>query len=103
MQFFLFISLVIAMALVVFAFQNPKIIEMKFITWTFENALTAILALAFTAGMITGIFLSVPTWWRKTRANRAQRKRIHELERDLLDSAALKGTPTLSESDEEEE
>lgn len=102
MQFFLFISLVLAMALVFFAFQNPRIIELKFITWTFENSLTAILALVFTAGMITGIFLSIPTWWRKAKSNRVQKKRIQELERNLLGFAEQGDAPAPGESDERE-
>ena len=102
MQFFLFISLVLAMALVFFAFQNTRIIELKFVTWTFENSLTAILALVFTTGMITGIFLSIPTWWRKAKSNRVQKKRIQELERKLLGFAEQEDAPALGESDERE-
>lgn len=86
MQFFLFIALILAFALVLFAVQNSTVITLTFITWKFEGSLAFILALVFGVGMLTGIFLAVPTLWRKARESRSQRKRIKELERELLNS-----------------
>ena len=93
MQFFLFLSLLIAVVLMIFAFQNSEIIKLKFLSWEFENPLSIIFALAFTAGLVSGIFLSVPAWWRKTKTNRLHKKRIQELEKELSDLVRLKDTP----------
>jgi uncharacterized integral membrane protein len=100
MQFFLFLALILVLALVLFAIQNSIAATLTFVTWNFESSLTFILALAFTAGMMTGIFLFIPTWWRKVRKNRAQRKRIQELERELLNFVEQKDTPELGEVEE---
>ncbi len=93
MQFFLFLSLLIAVVLMIFAFQNSEIIKLKFLSWEFENPLSIISALAFTAGLVSGAFLSVPAWWRKTKTNRQHKKRIQELEKELSDFARLKDNP----------
>lgn len=93
MQFFLFLALILALALVLFAVQNSIVISLKFVNWSFEGSLAFILSLTFVAGMIAGIFLLIPAWWRKTMQGRVQRKRIHELEKELS---------SLAEEDDDE-
>lgn len=100
MQFFLFLALILALALVLFAVQNSTVITLTFIKWTFAGSLAFILALTFAGGMFTGIFLSIPTWWRKARENRAQRRRIQELEREVLNAVEQKDTPEIDEAGE---
>lgn len=96
MQFFLFIALILVFALVLFAVQNSTIITLAFIKWTFEGSLAFILTLVFAVGMLTGIFLSIPTWWRKARENRSQRRRIKDLERELLSVTEHKDTSEVN-------
>jgi uncharacterized integral membrane protein len=95
MQVFLFIALILAFALVLFAVQNSTVITLAFVTWKFEGSLAFILALVFAVGMLTGIFLAVPTLWRKARENRSHRKRIKELERERLSFTEQKGISEL--------
>ena len=100
MQFFLFLALIFALALVLFAVQNSMVITLTFINWTFEGSLAFILALTFVAGMLAGIFLFIPTWWRKAMQGRTQRKRIQELEKEISNFEEQNG---ISESDIVEE
>lgn len=100
MQFFLFLALIIALVLVLFAVQNSTVITLTFIAWTFEASIAFILALTLTAGILVGVFLCIPTWWRKARENRTQRKRVQELEKQLLNFAEHKDTPELNEEGE---
>lgn len=93
MAFFLFIALILTVALMLFAVQNSMIITLTFIIWKFEGSFAFILALVFGAGMLTGIFLTIPTlWrsWRRARESRAERKRIKEHEGEFLNSAEQK-------------
>jgi len=83
MQFLIFLAIVIAMALVVFAVQNATAVTLTFLAWKFTGSLAVILAITFASGVLTGILLSAPTWLRKTREGRVQKKRIQELEREL--------------------
>jgi putative membrane protein len=101
MQFFLFLALIIALALVLFAVQNSTVITLTFIKWTFDGSLAFILALTFAIGILTGIFLFIPTWWRNAKKGRSQRKRIQELEREVLDIAEH-GVKTESDEHGEE-
>jgi hypothetical protein len=59
------------------------------------------MALTFAVGMLTGIFLSIPTWWRKSKQNRAQKKRIHELEKEVLNIAEQERASEYDEPGEE--
>ena len=89
MQFFLFLAFVIAVLLVVITFQNPSEIPIKFMNWTFSEPLALALAIPFAAGLITGLFLFIPVWWRKVKQARSQKKRIKELESELEQSATM--------------
>jgi uncharacterized integral membrane protein len=88
MQFFLFLAFIIAVLFVVITFQNPEDISIKFINWTFTEPLALALAIPFAAGLLTGLFLFVPVWWRKARLARTQKKHIRELESELDQTAA---------------
>lgn len=95
MQFFLFLALIFALIFMLLAIQNPTVITLGFIKWDFSVPLAFILALIFAAGILTGIFLLIPTWWRKVKVGRAQRRRIQELEKELL--------TTIKENEQSEE
>ncbi len=85
MHFFLFIALVILIAFGIVTVQNPTaVVSLKFIIWTFsDKPLPIILAVPFAAGILAGIFLFIPTLWKKSRAIRMHKKRLQELEKDL--------------------
>jgi uncharacterized integral membrane protein len=103
MQFFLFLALILALALMLFSVQNSEIITLNLLQWTFQGSLALILVIAFTAGMLAGIFTSLPSWWRKIKVSRAQKKRIHELERELINITEHKLPPQQEETEELEQ
>ena len=87
MQFFLFVAIVILLVFGLLAVQNPTtVVSITFIKWTLSNSLALMLATPFVAGIVTGIFLLVPSWWKKTKQARADKKRIQELEGELLNA-----------------
>jgi uncharacterized integral membrane protein len=88
-----FLALILALGLLTFAIQNKEIITLTFINWQLQEPVALVLTLAFTAGMLVGIFLITPAWWRKARAGRAQKKRIRELEHEILDVTERKLAP----------
>ncbi|NOZ69363.1 MAG: LapA family protein [Deferribacteres bacterium] len=83
MHFFLFFAFLIAVVFVIITFQNPGEISMKFIKWNFSKPFSVMLAVPFVAGTLVGIFLIIPTWWKKVKLARTQKKRIQELESEL--------------------
>jgi uncharacterized integral membrane protein len=64
MHFFTVLVLVIAIAFVFITVQNPEPIEMTLATWHFSGPLAVILASFFGVGILAGIFLMIPTWWK---------------------------------------
>ena len=83
MRFFLFLALIIAVAIIVFTAQNQQDITLTFFSWNLTYQLPVMLALPFFVGAIAGIGLVVPVWMKKSKAAKAFKKRIHELEAEL--------------------
>jgi uncharacterized integral membrane protein len=100
MQFFLFLALILALILMLFTVQNQASITVTFINWTFEGSLALLLVLSFAAGLMAGIFSSLPAWWRKTKTNHVQKKRIHELEQELVSVTEKKISPQPEQTEE---
>jgi len=86
MHFFLFIAFVIAVAFVSIAFQNPDHITLTFIKWDYSGPLAAVLAVPFAAGLLAGICVIFPSWWKRVMLSRSLRKRVKELEAELAEA-----------------
>jgi uncharacterized integral membrane protein len=83
MQFFLFLALLIAALLVLFAVQNATVVTLSFLTFHFAGSLAFILVVVFAAGFLSGILMSVPSILRKGSAVREQRRKVRQLEESL--------------------
>ncbi len=92
MQFFLFLALLIAVALVLFAVQNSAVVTLSFLTFHFVGSLAFILVVVFAAGFLAGVLMSLPPILRKGAAVREQKRKVKELE-DALKKAAPPMTP----------
>ncbi len=80
MRLFLLLALAMAISIIVFTVQNSAEITLTFINWTLSGPLALILAVPFVVGVIAGASLLIPIWWKKAKALKAQKKRLHELE-----------------------
>jgi len=96
MQIFLFLALLIAFALVLFAVQNSALVTVNFLAFHFQGSLAFILVVVFASGVLTGILMSVPSFWRKSSALREQRRKIKQLE----ESAAINAAPRAKGKEE---
>lgn len=97
MQIFLFFALIFAIAVVLFAVQNSGLTDIHFLKWRFQGPLDFILVVTFAAGMLAGLFVFIPAWWRKSKSSRTQKKRIHDLERELLELTEKRASSALDE------
>jgi len=86
MQIFLFLALLISFALVLFAVQNSALVTVTFLAFHFEGSLALILVVVFASGVLTGILMALPSFWRKSSALREQKRKIKQLE----EAAAMK-------------
>ncbi len=85
MYLFLFISLFITIALFLFSVQNSDLIQFSFLTLEYELSIALFATIMFAAGLITGIFISLPSIVRKSAALRKHKRKLSELEKDLSD------------------
>jgi len=90
MRLFLIIALIITILFAILAIQNPGLITIQFIKWRFSGSMAFILGVAFLSGVIAGIFMVIPAFWRRSRMGRAQKKKIQELEKELVSSTEQK-------------
>jgi uncharacterized integral membrane protein len=86
MQFFLFLALLIAITLVLFAVQNAAVVTVSFLTFHLEGSLAFILVIVFASGFLAGILISLPSLLRKGAALREQKKKVKRLEDDIITS-----------------
>ena len=87
MQFFLFLALLIAIVLVLFAVQNSAIVSISFLAFHFEGSLAFILVVVFASGFLSGILMSMPSILRKSSALREQKRRVRQLEESMTKNA----------------
>jgi len=80
MQFLLYTALIIAICLVLFAVQNPALVTVNFLFFSFEGSLAFILILVFGAGFLAALMLAFSSLIRKSSALREQKKIVKKLE-----------------------
>ncbi|MDA8240897.1 MAG: LapA family protein [Nitrospiraceae bacterium] len=97
MQFFLFLALLIAAVLVLFAVQNATVVTLSFLTFHFVGSLAFILVVVFAAGFLAGVLMSVPSILRKGSAVREQKRKVKQLE-----EALKKATPPRPSGSEDQ-
>jgi uncharacterized integral membrane protein len=83
MQFFLFLALLIAVALVLFVVQNSAVITVSFLTFHWEGSLAFILVIVFAAGFLAGVLMSIPSIFKKGSALREQKRKVRQLEETM--------------------
>lgn len=79
----LVLALVLALIVTVFAVQNNRPENITFLAWTIEGSLALILMITFAAGIVIGLLVSTPAWFRRVRQSTLLKKNIRGLEKDL--------------------
>jgi Flp pilus assembly protein protease CpaA len=52
------------------------LVTVTFLAFHFEGSLAFILVVVFASGVLSGILMAVPSFWRKSSALREQRRKI---------------------------
>jgi putative membrane protein len=86
MYLFLILSLLICIAIVLFAVQNAALVTVNFLTFHFAGSLAFVLVVVFALGVLSGMLMTIPSFWRKSAALREQKKKVKQLE----ESTAIK-------------
>ena len=87
MKFFLFLALGVAVGIIFFTLQNTEVMTLSFFQWELSGPVPLILSVPFGVGVVAGMALFVPIWWKKTKSAKTFKRRIHELEGELTKAA----------------
>lgn len=98
MYLFLFLALLICIVIVLFAVQNAALVTVTFLAFHFAGSLAFILVVVFALGVLSGMLMTAPSFWRKSAALREQRRKVKQLEEE---SAAIKAVPQSRGTKEE--
>lgn len=85
MIFTLIIGLVIAVAALIFAFQNNVLIEVSFLTWNIESSLSLVIIASLLIGFIVAFVLMTQIAFKSGLKVKALKKKVSDLESDNLD------------------
>jgi uncharacterized membrane protein YciS (DUF1049 family) len=88
MQLLIFLALLIAIAIVLFALQNSAIVTVSFLLFHYNGSLALILVLVFASGLLAGILISLPSLLRKNAEVREQKRRVRQLEQRMTGATA---------------
>jgi putative membrane protein len=84
MQIFLVLALIIALIAVVFTIQNTALVTVTFLFWDLNQSLAFVVLLAILSGVLISQFVSVPGKVKRTMENTSQKKKIKELDTELM-------------------
>jgi uncharacterized integral membrane protein len=84
MQILLIFSFLIAFLAILFAIQNTEIISIRFLLWETQGSLALILFIALVAGALISYLATTPGQIKRRMTISSQRKRIDEVESQLV-------------------
>ena len=97
MKFSMIVLIVLLALVAVFAVQNPGIITVRALNFTFDTSLLVVIVAGFGAGVLGGWLAGLPGYFRRRSEAGASARRIRELEGEIRDLKAeirdLKGKP----------
>ncbi len=103
MRFFLLLALLISVGIIIFTTQNQTDITLTFFGNVLTYPLPVMLGLPFFIGAIAGMGLIIPIWLKKGKTVKQQKKRIHELETEIVSLAeqTKKEEPQVAQIEQE--
>ena len=84
MPILLIFSFIIAFVAIIFAIQNTAITPIRFLIWQSEGSLALILFISLVAGALISYLATTPTQIKQRMTISNQRKRISEVESQLV-------------------
>jgi putative membrane protein len=79
----LILAIILALLVTIFAVQNNNPENIQFLAWKTNGSLALILMITFAIGILIGLLISAPAWFRRVRQSAELRKSIQGLEKNL--------------------
>ena len=87
MKLFLFLALIVSVGIIFFTLENTEVITLSFFQWELSGPIPLILSVPFGVGVVAGMSIFVPIWWKKIKSVKTLKRRVHELEGELTKAA----------------
>ncbi|MEO0373812.1 MAG: LapA family protein [Cyanobacteria bacterium P01_A01_bin.17] len=82
-------SLIIALLAIIFAFQNPVVLVIRFGIWAVQASLAFILLFTLAVGFLVGLLVSMPAILKRGWKSSKRKHTIQELEQELHQQTQL--------------
>lgn len=86
--FYIVLLIVLIVAVVVFAVQNSVSVTVAFLGWSANASMSIVLVITLAVGVLLGMFLLLPSVWKRMRALSAQKKKTREVENQLKNTGS---------------
>jgi putative membrane protein len=80
---YLILALLIAIVAVIFALQNTAAITISFFMWKVTGSLSLVLLVTLAIGVLIGLLVLAPAYFKNTFQVSSHRKRLSALEKEL--------------------
>ncbi|MCX8013579.1 MAG: LapA family protein [Rectinema sp.] len=95
---YIVILLIVAVLAVIFAVQNSAAVTVTLFGWMADAPLSLVLVIAFGIGILIGMFLLLPSLWKRSWALSRERRETQKLRRRPQDTESEAVTPAQEES-----
>ncbi len=85
----LILALIISLLAIIFAFQNPVVLVIRFGIWAVQASLAFILLFTLAIGFIVGLLVSMPAIVKRSWKSSQRKRTIQELEQELHEQTQL--------------
>lgn len=89
----LFLALLLAILVTIFAVQNTVSVDITFLTWEIHGSLALILIITLALGILIGLLVSTPASIKRRLQLADLRKKQRSLEKDLIDAREAVSVP----------
>jgi len=90
--FYIILLIVLVILAVVFAVQNSAPVTIAFLGLSANASMSIVLVITFAAGILLGMFLLLPSVWKRMRALSAQKKKTRKAEIQLKNAGGAPET-----------
>lgn len=93
----LILGFLLGAAALLFALQNTDVVALSFLGWQFESSLALLILIAFAAGIIVSLLVSIPSAVKDSLKIMSVKKENRRLEDALAECRRAQGTVIVSE------
>lgn len=93
----LILGFLLGAAALLFALQNTAVVALSFLGWQFESSLALLILIAFAAGIVVSLLVSIPSALKDSFKIMSVRKENRKLKDELEECRRAQGTVVVTD------